>query len=159
MEQKINDLIKLNVNTLKLKSCELGIKELKSPYDLIQYARDLLNDKENLEQQVKAMQEKIDTLMIKQSNRIANANETSNIKEEKKQSVMLNMILNKIDPQVQLNGAKQPLSNKQSAANVETTEKPNHKELETVKAKATANGKIDEESGQVSTRYYQTFTC
>jgi hypothetical protein len=88
-----------NINILKSKAADLGINNFNSPYDLIKFARDILNDHEYLIQKVKYLQQTLDNLEIKFNKKLVDG--TENLARdgfENKQASILNKILDKLHP-------------------------------------------------------------
>jgi len=66
IEKLTSSLLKSNVDLLKRRVEELGIKNLDSPYQLIEYARKILADNKQLNKRIEIVQKKVNSLDLKQ---------------------------------------------------------------------------------------------
>lgn len=101
LEKLSNSLMKSNVELLKKRVEELGIKNLESPYQLIEYARSIITDNKLLNRKIEIVEKKVNGLNFKQKES-ASANLKTDSSEdllEKTSSRLQNLdaLLKKID--------------------------------------------------------------
>ncbi len=96
LEQQTSNLLKSNVSLLKMRAAELGIKDLKSPYELIQCAQDILNNHQMIMNKINTLQSTVNKLELRttinnsiQTNTKSNKEETTH-KHTKTSSNKLN---------------------------------------------------------------------
>ncbi len=103
MEKLTNELLKSNINLLKKRVEELGIKNLESPYQLIEYARKILNDNRQLTQKIESVNKKVNNLGFNKSLLANIASDggvkkpDSNIEDTNSRLKSLDSLLRKID--------------------------------------------------------------
>ncbi len=67
IEKLTTSLLKSNVELLKKRVEELGIKNLETPYQLIEYARKILADNKQLNKRIEIVQRKVNSLNLEQN--------------------------------------------------------------------------------------------
>ena len=77
LESQNKELIKKNVSLLKTRAIEIGIKDLNSPFELIQYAKDILSERKELEQKLAKLSNKSNHVLTNKSNSKEEASQKS----------------------------------------------------------------------------------
>jgi hypothetical protein len=98
-EKLSTSLLKSNTDLLKKRAEELGIKNLESPAQLIEYARKMLTDNKQLNKKIDIVQKKVDDLNIKhkQPQQVNNNNNNNFIEDSSSRLKNLDHLLKKID--------------------------------------------------------------
>ena len=105
LEEQTSSLLKANVSLLKARAAELGIKDLKSPHELIEYAKEILTEHEDLVQKIKTMQQKVDSLQSKNGKKLPESGQSED-RAQPKNSAIYSKLLNVIDPKKSNEAAK-----------------------------------------------------
>jgi hypothetical protein len=119
LEEQTSSLLKANVSLLKARAAELGIKDLKSPHELIEYAKEILTEHEDLVQKIKTMQQKVDSLQNGKNGK--KLPESASEDKQQKNSAIYSKLLNVIDPKKanEAKGLKLPPGKKSEKENSE----------------------------------------